>query len=145
MLTIPQYTPTPEPQIAATVVEYPNADIGLFRTGYALSAGKHEASPVRTMSSSCNGHPSAFSSDREYYKLELIVPTVDGKETVNVYQRSTAWRVPEDLFPPDTVTDRACSWRVSVVRLVTERGNPTYKVISQTVKRRTFTWNVAQP
>ena len=144
VLTIPQYTPTPEPQIAATVISTPTPILAysapdmLYPPENASFTGPDDVVILQWSSI-------GILNDREYYKLELIIPTVDGKETVNVYQRSTAWRVSEDLFPPDTVTDRACSWRVSIVRLVTERGDPIYKVISQTVKRRTFTWNIAQP
>ncbi len=60
--------------------------------------------------------------------------------TQQVVQRSTVWRVPSELFPPETVENRTFSWRVLVVRQVTGGDQATYKVISQAGRRRTFSW-----
>lgn len=83
--------------------------------------------------------------DREYYQLEFLVPTQEGRDTHTLYLRSTAWRVPEDLFPGPQVTERTCYWRVNVARLVTESGDPNYKIISRMDKRRSFQWELPQP
>jgi LysM repeat protein len=144
VLTIPQHTPTPEAQAETFVSGTPtpimaySAPEMLYPPDGTTFTG---ADAVAILQWAAIG----ILKDKEYYKLEFIVPTAEGKTTVNVYQRATAWRVSEDLLPPADIVDRTCSWRVSVVRLVTESGNPTYKVISQTVKRRTFTWKIAEP
>ncbi|HOU13178.1 MAG TPA: LysM peptidoglycan-binding domain-containing protein [Anaerolineae bacterium] len=144
VLTIPQYTPTPEAQAEAIVSGTPTPVMAytapemLYPPDSATFTGPDAVVVLQWASI-------GILKDKEYYKLEFIVPGAEGKTTVNVYQRSTAWRVTADLFPPADSADRTCSWRVSVVRLVTESGKPTYKVISQTVKRRTFIWEIAQP
>jgi hypothetical protein len=78
--------------------------------------------------------------EREFYQVELIVPTGEQNVTEQVVLKSTVWRVPGELFPPETVENRAFSWRVSVVRQVTGADDATYKVISQSGRRRTFSW-----
>ncbi len=78
--------------------------------------------------------------EREFYQVELIVPTGEQNVTQQVVQRSTVWRIPSELFPPETVENRTFSWRVLVVRQVTGGDEATYKVISQSARRRTFTW-----
>jgi len=144
VLTIPQYTPTPEAQTeaivsgTATPVMAYSAPEMLYPPDGATFTGLDAVVILQWASI-------GILKDKEYYTLEFIAPGAEGKTTVNVYQRSTAWRVSDDLFPPVDIVDRTCSWRVSVVRLVTESGTPTYKVISQTVKRRTFTWEIAEP
>jgi LysM repeat protein len=78
--------------------------------------------------------------EREFYQVELILPTAEGRITHQDQLRATVWRVPEDLFPPETVVDRACAWRVVVVRQVTDDADPEYKTIGQASSRRTFIW-----
>ncbi|MGC9396398.1 MAG: LysM peptidoglycan-binding domain-containing protein [Anaerolineae bacterium] len=145
VLVIPQYTPTPEPDTAAAIVG------GIPTPAMAYAAPEMLYPPDNATFTGPDANiilqwaSTGILTDKEFYKLEFIVPTVEGKNTINVYQRSTAWRVPEDLFPPADNEDRDCAWRVSVVRQVTSGSDPTYKVIGLTGRRRTFIWNVAAP
>ncbi len=144
VLVIPQSTPTPQPDTAAIVSSAPTPVLNyaapemLYPPDGATFTGQ-EANIILQWASI------GILSDKEFYKLEFIVPTAEGKTTINVYQRATAWRVPVDLFPPADSEDRTCAWRVSVVRQVTSGSDPTYKVISLTGRRRTFVWNVTAP
>ncbi len=144
VLVIPQYTPTPQADTAAIVSSAPTPVLNyaapemLYPPDEATFAGP-DANIILQWAST------GILTDKEFYKLEFIVPTAEGKTTINVYQRSTAWRVPKDLFPPEDNEDRTCAWRVSVVRQVTGGSDPTYKVISLTGRRRTFVWNVVAP
>jgi LysM repeat protein len=145
VLVIPQYTPTPQPDTAA-VIGGGMPTPGMAYTAPAMLYPPDNATftgpdAVITLQWASTG----ILTEKEFYKLEFIVPTAEGKTTINVYQRSTAWRVPEDLFPPADSEDRVCAWRVSVVRQVTSGSDPTYKVIGLTGRRRTFIWNVATP
>lgn len=145
VLVIPQYTPTPGPEAGAAsvsdmptpVMSYVAPDM-LYPPDNATFSGPDATITLQWAST-------GILTDKEFYKLEFIVPTVEGKTTINIYQRSTAWRVPEDLFPPADSEDRVCAWRVSVVRQVTSGSDPTYKVIGLTGRRRTFIWNIAAP
>jgi len=144
VLVIPQYTPTPQPDTAAIVSSAPTPVLNyaapemLYPPDAATFAGP-EANIVLQWASI------GILSDKEFYKLEFIAPTAEGKTTINVYQQATAWRVPADLYPPESSEDRTCAWRVSVVRQVTSGSDPTYKVSSLTGRRRTVVWNVAAP
>lgn len=144
VLTIPQYTPTPEPESEAVVAGTPTPVLAytapdmLYPPDKAVFTGPDA---VILLQWAANG----ILNDKEYYELEFIAPAANGKETTKIYQRSTAWRVPAELFPPADANERSFSWRISIVRLVTGSGPPNYKIISQTVRRRTFTWNNAQP
>jgi hypothetical protein len=80
---------------------------------------------------------------QEFYHVEFIMPTAEGRQTVDTYLRSTAWRVPEDYFPPASVSDRECAWRVGIVRQIAEKPEPRYKTISEPGLRQTFTWLAA--
>jgi len=144
VLTIPQHAPTPQPQsetiISGTptpVLAYAAPDM-LYPPNNAVFTGVDDVVILQWASI-------GILNDREFYKLEFIAPTAAGKETTNIYQRSTVWRVPKDFFPAAAASERTFSWRVSIVRLVTESGKPNYKVVSQTVRRRTFIWNNVQP
>ena len=143
VLTIPQYTPTPEARVEVLVggtptprITYPVPTL-LYPPEGKLFFGADAVVVLQWLSV-------GILEEREYYQVELIVPTVDGKNTVSIYTRSTAWRISEDLFPAAEVSNRVFAWRVSVVRLVTESGDPNYKTISRLDKRYTFVWNVDQ-
>lgn len=144
VLTIPQYTPTPEPQAEVIISGTPTPLLAyaapdmLYPPDKAIFVGPDAVVILQWAS---NG----ILSDREFYELEFIAPTANGKETLNIYQRSTAWRVPKDYFPAANASERTFSWRVSIVRLIAGSGKPNYKVVSQTVRRRSFTWNSVQP
>jgi LysM repeat protein len=144
VLTIPQYTPTPPAQEAVlaggtpaprTVYEPP---ILLYPPDGTVFVGE-EATVILQWASV------GLLDEREFYQVELVIPTATGKDTITEYIRSTAWRVPVDVFPSSDVTDRTFAWRVGIARLVTEIGDPNYKTISRLDKRRTFVWNVVQP
>ncbi|MFN2108418.1 MAG: LysM peptidoglycan-binding domain-containing protein [Anaerolineae bacterium] len=145
VLVIPQYTPTPQPETIAVIgggtptpVMAYSAPEMLYPPDNATFTGPDAAITLQWAST-------GLLTEKEFYKLEFIIPTAEGKTTINVYQRSTAWRVPEDLFPTADIEDRDCAWRVSVVRQVTSGSDPTYKVIGLTGRRRTFIWDVAAP
>jgi len=144
VLVVPQYTPTPESQTEVVVNGTPTPMLAyaapemLYPPDVATFTGPDAVITLQWASV-------GILSDREFYKLEFIVPTAEGKATINVYQRSTAWRVPKELFPPPDIEDRTCAWRVSVVRQVTSGTDPTYRITSLTGRRRSFTWNVAVP
>ncbi len=123
-------TPTPRASYPAPVMLYP-AEAMVFRGEDAVVVLQWASAGIL--------------ADREYYQLEFIVPTREGRDTLTMYLRSTAWRVPADLFPDPQVTERTCYWRVNIARLVTESGTPNYKIISRMDKRRSFQWEVQQP
>jgi LysM repeat protein len=143
-LTIPQYTPTPESETA------------LITSGTTTPSPAHRPPPMLYPPEGARfvgpdativlqWGATSLLADREFYELEIVVPTSEGEDILKRYMRSTAWRMPEDLFPPPEVSNRTCAWRVSIVRQVTEHGDPNYKILSQMVKRRTFTWDVQEP
>lgn len=139
VLTIPHNTPTPEPEVIANATPTPTP--GLMRYPAPLMLYPPD---VTTFSGADAVIALQWASvgilePREYYQVELIVPSEDGKETLHAYVKSTVWRVPSDLFPPDTVEDRSFSWRVMVVRQTTEHTDPD-RIISPGTRRRTFLW-----
>jgi len=144
VLTIPQYTPTPPPfsdvVVSGTATPrgaYP-APMMLYPPHDVVFAGEDALIVLQWASV-------GLLDEREMYQVELIIPTPAGKNTIYTYLRSTAWRVPADLWPAENVADRQCSWRVNVARRVTESGEPNYKIISRMERRRVFNWTVAQP
>ncbi|MCU0521186.1 MAG: LysM peptidoglycan-binding domain-containing protein [Anaerolineae bacterium] len=139
VLVIPRNTPTPTPApefdatpTATPVMRYPAPSM-LSPRDTATFVG---ADAVVALQWSSVG----ILEEREFYQVELIVPTGEQNVTEQVVLKSTVWRVPGELFPPETVENRAFSWRVSVVRQVTGADDATYKVISQSGRRRTFSW-----
>ena len=144
VLTIPRHTPTPEVQAEPITNGTPTprpaypAPVMLYPPDGAAFTGPDALVVLQWASV-------GILEDREFYQVEFIVPSEEGKVTVNIPLRSTAWRVPAELFPAPDVSDRECTWRVSVVRQVTQGAEPNYQIISQMGRRRTFTWSVAQP
>jgi LysM repeat protein len=142
VLTIPHNTPTPPPEVVANVgtptptpglMRYPAPQMLHPRDG--SSFGGQEA--VIALQWASVGILDA----REFYVVELIVPTEGEKRTIQAFVKSTVWRVPADLFPPETLQDRTFSWRVMVVRQVTQNADPD-RIISTAPRRRTFTWTI---
>ena len=144
VLTIPQYTPTPLPSSDVVVNGTPTprgaypAPVMLYPPQDTVFVGEDALVVLQWASV-------GLLDEREVYQIEFIVPMQKGKNTVYTYLRSTAWRVPADLWPAEDVADRQCAWRVNVARLVTESGEPKYKVISRMGRRRAFEWIVEQP
>lgn len=138
-LVIPRNTPTPTPPPVAEVAPTPTPAMG-----YPAPAMLHPRDTASFVGPDAvivlQWASVGILEDREYYQVELIIPTDDGSRTEQVVTRSTAWRVPGELFPPETVEDRTFSWRVFVARQVTGADSASYKVISQAARRRTFTW-----
>lgn len=139
VLTIPVYTPTPEPEpnLVFTITPTPGimtyaAPLMLYPPNKAKIAGND--SPVTLQWASVG-----ILTDREYYNVELIIATENDKKTYNAYVRSTVWRIPQEWLQTDDVTEFSCTWRVHVVRQVTESVDANYKIISTTVARRSFT------
>ncbi|MBN1249287.1 MAG: LysM peptidoglycan-binding domain-containing protein [Anaerolineae bacterium] len=147
VLTIPRNTPTPEPEpevvteVEATAVpaltSY-QAPAMLYPPDGAIFMGPDNVIALQWASI-------GILEDREYYEIELIVPTSEGTTTVRDYVRSTAWRLPSELFPTAEIEDPTFSWRIIVVRQVTEGPDSDYKIISQTGRRRSFTWAMPTP
>ncbi len=146
VLTIPQYTPTPTPEPdAETVVNVtppPRRDYTspepLYPPQDTVLSGADALVILQWASV-------GILEDNEFYHVELTVPTLDGDMTTDVYIRATAWRVPVELFPPPEVDNRACVWRVSVVRQTAAEPEPSYKVIGPEKGNQTFIWDVAEP
>ncbi|MFP4393845.1 MAG: LysM peptidoglycan-binding domain-containing protein [Anaerolineales bacterium] len=146
VLTIPQYTPTPTPQPDAEAVinatPTPRRDYTspepLYPPQDATFNGADALVILQWVSV-------GILEDNEFYHVELTVPTSDGDKITDVYIRTTAWRVPVELFPPPEVDSRLCTWRVSVVRQTAAEPEPSYKVIGPAKGNRTFIWDVAEP
>jgi len=147
VLTIPQATPTPTPQTVAETTPTPTPVPGsvryeapslLYPPENATFTG---ADAVIALQWSSIG----ILEDREYYSVELIAPSGGDTVTIQAYTRSTAWRVPSDLYPGDEAENRAYSWRIIVVRQVTGGPDPDYKIIGQAGRRRGFTWEPGEP
>lgn len=145
VLVIPQYTPTPEPDGGAVIVGSTPTPVMAYVAPEMLYPPDNATFTGPDANITLQWASTGILTEKEFYKLEFIVPTAEGKTTLNIYQRSTAWRVPKDLFPPADNEDRVCAWRVSIVRQVTSGSDPTYKVIGLTGRRRSFVWNVAAP
>lgn len=140
VLTIPLSTPTPMPEVATEVtptptpgvIKYPAPPM-LYPPNGATFVGPDAVIALQWASV-------GILESRESYQLELLVPGENERTTIRVYLRSTVWRVPADLLPPENVTDRTLSWRVFVVRQVGEGDDATYRIISTAGRRNTFTW-----
>jgi len=145
VLVIPQYTPTPEPEGGVVIVGGTPTPVMAYAAPEMLYPSDNATFTGPDVNITLQWASTGILTEKEFYKLEFIVPTAEGKTTLNIYQRSTAWRVSKDLFPPVDLEDRVCAWRVSVVRQVTSGSDPTYKVIGLTGRRRSFVWNVAAP
>jgi LysM repeat protein len=141
VLTIPRNTPTPLPETRepseptptpSSLTRY-SAPQMLYPPDGTVFLGLDASVVVQWASV-------GILEEREYYYVELIAPTAEGTITEKAYVRATVWRVPEALFPDDDATANQFSWRVGVVRQVTEEPEPTYKIISPMQGRRTFIW-----
>lgn len=146
VLTIPRSTPTPEPEQVVTegtptptpgLVYYP-APAMLYPPEDATFSGPDAVIALQWASV-------GILEDREFYRIELIAPDGGDTQTVQAVTKSTLWRVPKDLYPGDETGNRAFSWRVIIVRQITEGADPSYKIIGQAGRRRGFTWVPGQP
>jgi LysM repeat protein len=142
VLTIPRNTPTPEPEAVAQATPTPTPGIVLYPAPTMLYppdgnvfTGADQVIALQWVSVGILG-------SREFYQVELVVPSSEQRVTHNAVLQSTVWRVPLEFFPPEALEDRRFAWRVSVVRQVTDSPDSGYKIISQTTARRTFTWTV---
>jgi LysM repeat protein len=140
VLTIPRNTPTPEPETIVNVEPTPTVGIAgypaptmLYPPDGAVFTGPDQVVALQWASV-------GILQSREYYQVELIIPSEDQRITHQATLRSTVWRVPAELFPPETVEDRRLAWRVFVVRQVTDSVDSEFKIISQATARRAFTW-----
>ncbi len=141
VLTIPRNTPTPVPperetpkptSTPSSLTQYPAPQM-LYPPQDTVFLGLDASVVVQWASV-------GILEEREYYYVELIAPSAEGTITEKAYVRATVWRVPESLFPGEDATSNTFSWRVGVVRQVTEEPEPTYKIISPMQGRRTFIW-----
>lgn len=76
----------------------------------------------------------------EWYALHVARA---GAEPIVVRTRTTAYRVPAELYPPPGAVSREVRWRVQIVRQV--RGGDTYEVVSLPEPVRTFRWLEVAP
>jgi LysM repeat protein len=62
------------------------------------------------------------------------------------YTRATSWRVPLELYPADTDTNRLFKWNVAILRQTGtgSDGLPAYSTVS-TTNERVFEWLATQP
>ncbi|MCD4738537.1 MAG: LysM peptidoglycan-binding domain-containing protein, partial [Anaerolineae bacterium] len=142
LLQIPQYTPTPEAQQPTMVAGTPAQ-----RAGYASPTLLYPPAGMTFTGAQTlvmlQWTSTGILEEEEYYRVELITPTGDKSASTYTYLRSTAWRVPEELFPAPEIANRTCSWRVAIVR----RSGPVAKlvdtVISPAAEKRTFFWKPA--
>jgi LysM repeat protein len=141
VLTIPRSTPTPVPQTREAPEPTPTpSSLTRYRAPQMLYPPEGTVFLGLDASVVVQWASVGILEEREYYYVELIAPTAEGPVTEKAYVRSTAWRVPEALFPGPDATSNTFSWRVGVVRQVTEEPEPTYKIISSMQARRTFIW-----
>jgi len=138
VLTIPQKTPTPAPEAIApppatstpALDTYPAPSL-LHPRDRATFTGSDAVIALQWSSV-------GILEAREFYGVELLTP--GSGEPVQAYTRATAWRVPVDLLGEELDGDLTFSWRVYVVRQVTEGADADYKIIGQAGRRRSFSW-----
>ena len=144
LLQIPQYTPTPEAPRPALVEGTPAP-----RAGYASPTLLYPPTGMTFTGAQTlvmlQWTSTGILEEEEYYRVELITPPGDKSASTYTYLRSTAWRVPEELFPIPEIANRTCSWRVAIVRRRGPAANPIDTVINPAVEERTFFWKPAQP
>ena len=140
VLTIPLMTPTPESQPA--VVYSPTPTPGVMSYQAPLMLYPPDEAVIAGADTTINLLWSTVGilDQREYYNVEVILTTETERTTYNIYIRSTSWRIPQDWLPDENVNDIDVSWRVHIVRQVTENNDGNYKIISTTTARRNFTW-----
>lgn len=142
VLTIPLNTPTPTPQAVAASPEPTATSAGLttYRAPHKLYPPDETIFVGADAVIALQWASVGILEDREYYQVELIVPTAEGTTTIEDTLRSTTWRVPNELYPSEEIEERTFAWRVFVVRQVTEGLDADYKIISQAGRRNSFTW-----
>ncbi|MDF1514034.1 MAG: LysM peptidoglycan-binding domain-containing protein [Anaerolineae bacterium] len=140
VLTIPQYTPTPEPtpEFVFTVTPTPGfisytAPVMLYPPNKAEFTSDDKSIVLQWLTV-------GILDEREYYNVEVIITTATEKVTYDVYVQSTSWRIPSEWIPGEDTAEYSCSWRIYVVRQVLGSVEENYKIISTTTARRTFHW-----
>ncbi len=143
VLTIPQFTPTPTPEaVVVTTQGTPTprprytAPVQLYPPPKATFVGTEQPIVLQWISV-------GILDKDEFYHVEIQIPTTDGTVTHDDYVRDTAWHVSELLFPPKEVTERTCSWRVSIVRRTGTGKQADYQIVGPPSEWRTFTWEVS--
>lgn len=140
VLMIPRNTPTPEPEVIVAATPTPTPGLMRYPSPsmlYPPDGGEFEGADATI---ALQWASVGILDEREYYQVELIVPYELETPLDPIYLKSTVWRVPTSLFPPEAAEDRTFSWRVLVVRQVTESADSAYRIISPAPRRRTFTW-----
>lgn len=144
-LIIPQYTPTPQPTAVVVVGEgtptpraaYPAPTL-LFPPEGTTFAGSDTVILLQWLS------VGVLQAD-EYYQVTFTYPTISGPVTVDDYVRATAWRVPVELFPPEALVDRTCTWQVTVVRQVKGGTAPEYQALGPVSPALSLVWTAVRP
>ncbi|MBN1487236.1 MAG: LysM peptidoglycan-binding domain-containing protein [Anaerolineae bacterium] len=146
VIQIPQFTPTPTPE---AVVEFVYDGTQADGNAYAATTLLYPSN-----GSSFYGSESlvvlqwtsvGILQEGEYYHVELNIAGATEETTYSEYLRSTAWRVPKNLFLDPGIQNRRYSWRISVVRQIDDDGDtPTYEIINPPSETRTFFWEVAE-
>jgi LysM repeat protein len=140
VLTIPQSTPTPQPEtvVSATSTpasgtsQYPAPAI-LYPPNGQVFSGPNALIPLQWASV-------GILDDLEYYQVELLPPGADEGDAVYAQMKSTLWRVPDELLPVDEPGEFVFWWRVQVVRQLSEEADSAYRAISPLLPPRSFGW-----
>lgn len=130
---MPTLTPTPNPQATATPMQAYPAPPLLSPPDGAVFGGPR-ATIVLQWASVAVLRPS------EWYELRI---TSGGMQPLVVRTRTTAYRMPAELYPPEGSSGREFRWRVRVVRQVWATG--AYEPASEIGSGRTFRWLEAPP
>jgi LysM repeat protein len=142
VLQIPQYTPTPAPEEAVVLGGTPTPRPAypppspLFPPDDFVFVGEDATLMLQWASV-------GILAENEYYQVELTTP--QGEEPSYAYTKSTAWRVPEALFPPPEIVRPTFRWQVRVVREALEEGEEPYAPVGRSSSTRTFRWQPAAP
>lgn len=146
VLQIPQYTPTPEltPEVVETNTLAQGASYSpptlLYPPDEAIFTGAE--TPILLQWTSVG---ILDLEEGEFYRVEFTAVTSEGPVTTYAYVRATAWRVPLELFPVPELTNRTCTWQVSIVRWEPASLETLDIIITLSGSRRSFTWNPKTP
>ncbi len=144
VLQIPHYTPTPEAPQPEMVRDSPATQDGYAAPTLLYPPEGMTFTGAQTLIM-LQWTSTGILEEEEYYQVKLVTPSGDKPESTAAYLRSTAWRVPEKLFPALEIANRTCSWSVAIVRRSGPATKPTYIVIKPAAEERTFSWRPISP
>lgn len=144
VLEIPRYTPTPEVTPEQHIVQTgpPTPSAARYHAPTLLYPPPGTTFNGASAIVIIQWISAGILEEDEFYRVTLNVPTTEGPETKHAYVKSTAWRVPEEYFPPAEVENRRFNWSVAVVRQTEAEPHPAYVMLSQPSETREFFWKV---